>query len=198
MAGYLNTYYQNKAERQKSELLKNKLLSLEKVLKDSNDKLLKLDFKKDILKKEKDQGVKRLDQAAKVNIAEKDEVATVSAKKNEVSGVLKGLGSSGNAKREKELIEGNANVLKSRILAKNFEDKLRYDLDYLNKNEGLENDIKATKKAYKDDSNSINAKYQNGIDKIINDIVSEQERYKANLYRSVITSWLKKNPSMLN
>ncbi|MEG1719831.1 MAG: hypothetical protein RR306_05855 [Clostridia bacterium] len=198
MAGYLNTYYQNKAERQKSELLKNKLLSLEKVLKDSNDKLLKLDFKKDILKKEKDQGVKRLDQAAKVNMAEKDEVATVSAKKNEVSGVLKGLGSSGNAKREKELIEGNANVLKSRILAKNFEDKLRYDLDYLNKNEGLENDIKATKKAYKDDSNSINAKYQNGIDKIINDIVSEQERYKANLYRSVITSWLKKNPSMLN
>lgn len=198
MAGYLNTYYQNKAERQKSELLKNKLLSLEKVLKDSNDKLLKLDFKKDILKKEKDQGVKRLDQAAKVNIAEKDEVATVSAKKNEVSGVLKGLGSSGNAKREKELIEGNANVLKSRILAKNFEDKLRYDLDYLNKNEGLENDIKATKKAYKDDSDSINTKYKNGIDKIINDIVSEQERYKANLYRSVITSWLKKNPSMLN
>ncbi|MEG1981764.1 MAG: hypothetical protein RR073_04580 [Clostridia bacterium] len=198
MAGYLNTYYQNKAARQKSELLKNKLLSLEKVLKDSNDKLLKLDFKKDILKKEKDQGVKRLDQAAKVNIAEKDEVATVSAKKNEVSGVLKGLGSSGNAKREKELIEGNANVLKSRILAKNFEDKLRYDLDYLNKNEGLENDIKATKKAYKDDSDSINTKYKNGIDKIINDIVSEQERYKANLYRSVITSWLKKNPSMLN
>ncbi|MEG0770884.1 MAG: hypothetical protein RR436_03195 [Clostridia bacterium] len=198
MAGYLNTYYQNKAERQKSELLKNKLLSLEKVLKDSNDKLLKLDYKKDILKKEKDQGVKRLDQAAKVNMAEKDEVATVSAKKNEVSGVLKGLGSSGNAKREKELIEGNANVLKSRILAKNFEDKLRYDLDYLNKNEGLENDIKATKKAYKDDSDSINTKYKNGIDKIINDIVSEQERYKANLYRSVITSWLKKNPSMLN
>lgn len=197
MAGYLNTYYQNKAERQKSELLKNKLLSLEKVLKDSNEKLLKLDFKKGILKKEKETDLKRLDKTAKVNIAEKDKEATVTAKKNEVTGVLKGLGSSGNAKRERELIEGNANVIKSKIEAKNFEDKLYRDLDYLYKNEGIENDIKATKKAYTNTSDNINTKYKNDIDKIINDIVNEQERYKANLYRSVITSWLKKNPSML-